>query len=133
MFMLFTVSPPEPNVEIVSGAGPAHVLPAVLPLILVNSQLVRHENMLGETGHEQCDVPARGNHRIGAIEIALPGPVLVCVHVGDNFESGLAAELPEGAVARAVEDDDARIKAVRVEVIIVDEAPDASFSVVFAA
>jgi hypothetical protein len=45
------------------------------------------------------------------------------VHIRHHNEPGLKAELAERRVAGAVEDDDAGIETVWVEIVVVDEAP----------
>jgi hypothetical protein len=46
------------------------------------------------------------------------------MHVGHDAEPRLAAQRPERPIAGAVEDDDAAVQAVRVEVVVEDEALD---------
>jgi hypothetical protein len=46
------------------------------------------------------------------------------MHVGHHLERVLPAKPPERAIAGSVEDDDAGVEAVRIEVVIVDEAVD---------
>jgi hypothetical protein len=44
------------------------------------------------------------------------------VYVCDDLQSGLSAERPEGRVARAVEDNNSRLKTVRIEIVVIHKA-----------
>jgi hypothetical protein len=48
----------------------------------------------------------------------------MCVDIGDYAQPRLPAKAPQWSVTRAIEDDNSRIQAVQIEVIVEDEASD---------
>jgi len=66
-------------------------MPAMLALVFVDPQLHRANDTLSEAGHNQRDVPWRGDHRVFAIKRALARCASVGVDICYDAQSGFAA------------------------------------------
>ena len=77
-----------------------------------------------ELREDQRHVAGSGDHRVGPVGIALPGPARVRVDVRDDGESSLLAESPEVAEVPSLEPHDPAVQATRVEVVVRHEIDD---------
>ena len=69
-------------------------LPPVVAFVDVDSQRLALERRAREVGYDQGDVPARGDQRVLAINLALPGAMGMSVHVSDHLQAALAHDRP---------------------------------------
>lgn len=76
-------------------------------------------------GQDNRVVSDLSDHRIGAVGVALTGPISwVGVDVGENFDLVLGTMFPQRHVSSTIEPDDPGIEAVRVQFVVADEARD---------
>src|ERR1051326_9037848 len=110
------ISSPPSNIKETFCTGPTVFALVVLTLILINSQCLRPEDTVGESWNDECNMTACRDHWISSVSTALDWRVFMCVYVGDYLKACLAADGPKWPIARAVENDDAGIQGMRVEV-----------------
>ena len=94
--------------------------------IFVNTQVRWLKNSLREIRNNQRNMSFGGDHRICPVGIALPCRARMNVNIGNDRQTGFAAELPERSVSATVENNYARIKRMRIEVIIISELRDST-------
>src|SRR6185437_8594327 len=70
-------------------------LPVLATEVTIDADRLRHHGRPSEIGEDERDVAGTGDHRMIAIGAALSGATGVHVHIGDDAQAALLADVPE--------------------------------------
>jgi hypothetical protein len=74
--------------------------------------------VLSEVWDDDREVPGRRDHRVSTVSVALARGPRMSVHISHDLKVVLATEPPERSKPGTVEDNDAGVQAVGVEIVI---------------
>lgn len=114
----------DPNVEECPATIGRNRVPAFGAFVTVDADTTTANRRRSEVRQDQREVTGLGDHRMGAIGIALMRPARVRVDVRDDGEPSPLTEFPEVAEVATVEPYDPGVQATRIEIVIGHEIDD---------
>jgi hypothetical protein len=98
--------------------------------VFINPDAPRLPATPGKVRKDYGKVSRLGDHWIVAVAAALPVPSRMDMHVGYHSHIGVAAYLPHNAEFAAVKFDDPVVKAVRIDVVIIQKPVYGAYTLV---
>ena len=114
----------ESNMKESSPTIVRHYVPTLGALVTVDANFGPPYGARREPRENQGEVARLRDHRMCTIGIALLRSSWVRVDISHNDQTTIFAKLPQGAEVAAVEAHDARVEALRVEIVVQDEFDD---------